>query len=751
MRLFIKLVIGCIISLIILSIFSKKTFEKAELVFYDWRLTHSYRKTETLPFVVLGITENFEKVVGEPFSRKHYTEILKVLEREGASVIGFDIFFPQITDEKIDREFIETIKKSRKVVLPVFSPTRITERKGIFYLADEIRSSAPEFKSAALSQGHINTLVDADQVIRRVPAFIRTKDTVYPQISLEMVRIYRGEKGIDNIYPGKKPSSIFRNDGSIYVRMMPPETIEKYFIPFEDILAGRYPENFFNKKLVLIGQTMVGAKNADLIPTPIGTQFGVIFQASGLSNALSGNYIYRLKSSLIASGIVATGTITGLIFLSSGIIGSTFLLIALSALLIFFSLYLMRSGIFLDTVPFLILFFSMYPCSLIYSLVNALKKLFQKEETLKVIHQVEEEITDTLNPSEITGLSGEILFSGIEEESLIQQTPVFTMRTLLASLGIEGGAFVHLLPSKKHQIITQYGDILPEDIEKLVDEYLGEKKDILIKSRMVSEKIRNLLFLPVISLPTFRILGIFINKRPSLFSRTPSFSKDDIPIIQTLSLQAILAIQNARLNLALKDTQKESIFRLSVAIEYRDRETGIHIHRVSAYAALIAKNIGLSSSEVDLIRSAMPLHDIGKIAIPDHILLKPGKLTPEEREIIEQHPVIGARMLEGSNSLILKAAESIALYHHERYDGSGYPFHLKGNSIPIYGRIAAIADVFDAMTSQRIYKAPAETEESLSLLKREEGSSFDPGMVNSFIKSRDEIIRIQEIYREEKL
>ncbi|HOL22798.1 MAG TPA: HD domain-containing phosphohydrolase, partial [bacterium] len=358
---------------------------------------------------------------------------------------------------------------------------------------------------------------------------------------------------------------------------------------------------------------------------------------------------------------------------------------------------------------------------------------------------------DTLNPSEITGLSGEILFSGIEEESLIQQTPVFTMRTLLASLGIEAGAFIHLLPSKKHQIITQYGDILPEDIEKLVDEYLGEKKDILIKSRMVSEKIHNLLFLPVVSLPTFRILGIFINKRPSLFSRTPSFSKDDIPIIQTLSLQAILAIQNARLNLALKDTQKESIFRLSVAIEYRDRETGTHIHRVSAYAALIAKNIGLSSSEVDLIRSAMPLHDIGKIAIPDHILLKPGKLTPEEREIIEQHPVIGARMLEGSNSLILKAAESIALYHHERYDGSGYPFHLKGNSIPIYGRIAAIADVFDAMTSQRIYKAPAETEEALSLLKREEGSSFDPGMVNSFIKSRDEIIRIQEIYREEKL
>ncbi|MCM8762730.1 MAG: HD domain-containing protein, partial [Candidatus Omnitrophica bacterium] len=531
-------------------------------------------------------------------------------------------------------------------------------------------------------------------------------------------------------------ASIFRSDGSIYVKPLPSETIERYFIPFEDVLEGRYPKDHFKNKAVIIGQTIVGAKNADLIPTPLGTQFGIIFQAAVLHNALSGNYIHRLKPSFISVVILATGVITGLIFLSSGVIGSTFLLIVLSALLIFFSLYLMRNGIFLDTIPFLILFFSMYLCSLIYSLVNALRKLFQKEETLKVIHQVEAEITDTLNPSEITGLSGEILFSGIEEEALIKQTPVFTMRTLLASLGIEAGAFIHTLSSKKYQIITLYGEILPEDIEKLVDEYLGEKKDILIKSRGSSEKIHNLLFLPVISLPTFKILGIFINKRPSFFSRTQSFSHDDIPLIQTLSLQAILAIQNSRLNLALKETQRESIFRLSVAIEYRDRETGIHIHRVSAYAALIAEKIGLSSSEVDLIRNAMPLHDIGKIAIPDYILLKPGKLTPQEREIIEQHPVIGAKMLEGSNSLILKAAESIALYHHERYDGSGYPFHLKGNSIPIYGRIAAIADVFDAMTSQRIYKAPAEMEEALSMLKREGGSSFDPVMVNSFIECR---------------
>ncbi|MCM8760215.1 MAG: CHASE2 domain-containing protein [Candidatus Omnitrophica bacterium] len=745
----IKVLLVVIVSLTVLAVFSKKTLEKAELTFYDWRLKNSSRDTKPLPFVVIGITQNFGQVVGEPFSRKHYTEILKVLEREGASVIGFDIFFPQITDKTIDREFIEEIRKSQKVVLPVFSPVRTTKREEIFYLADGIRSSAPDFNSAAVSLGHINTLIDSDQVIRRVPAFIKTKDRVYPQISLEIVRIYRGEKGLDNIYPGKKTSPIFKNDGSIYVKTLPPETIERSFIPFEDVLEGRYPKGHFKNKVVLIGQTIVGAKNADLIPTPHGTQFGVIFQAAVLDNALSGNYIYRLKPSFLSVAIVATGIITGLIFLSSGVIGSTFLLIVLSTIFISFSLYLMRNGIFLDTVPFLIMFFSMYLCSLIYSLVNAFKKLFEKESALKVINQVEEEITDILNPSEITGLSGDMSFSGIEVEELIQQTPGFIMRTLLASLGIAAGVFIHILPSKKHQIITLYGDILPEEIEKLVDEYLSEKKDILIKRRVASEKIYNLLFLPVISIPTFKILGIFINKHPSIFSRTPSFSKDDIPIIHILSLQAMLAIQNSRLNLALQGTQKESIFRLSVAIEYRDRETGAHIHRVSAYAELIAKSMGFSSAEAALIRNAMPLHDIGKIAIPDYILLKPGKLTPQERKIIEQHSIIGARMLEGSNSIILKAAESIALYHHERYNGSGYPFHLKGNSIPIYGRIAAIADVLDAMTSQRVYHAAIEMEEVLSLLKREAGSSFDPVMVNSFLERMDEIIRIKNIYRKD--
>jgi len=218
--------------------------------------------------------------------------------------------------------------------------------------------------------------------------------------------------------------------------------------------------------------------------------------------------------------------------------------------------------------------------------------------------------------------------------------------------------------------------------------------------------------------------------------------------MESLALQSIIAIQNARLNIALKDAQMENIFRLSVAIEYRDRETGKHIHRVSEYAELIAKKIGLRNNEVELIKSAMLLHDIGKIAIPDNILLKPGKLTPEERQIVEQHPIIGAKMLEGSGSLILKVSAIIALYHHEKYDGSGYPFHLKGPGIPLYGRIATIADIFDAMSSKRVYKEAIAFEESFAFLKQESGIIFDPSMVEAFRNESEAIHRIRGIYQD---
>lgn len=179
--------------------------------------------------------------------------------------------------------------------------------------------------------------------------------------------------------------------------------------------------------------------------------------------------------------------------------------------------------------------------------------------------------------------------------------------------------------------------------------------------------------------------------------------------------------------------QMEIIDRLSTAAESRDLDTGCHTGRVGDLVAGIAENLSLPQPEISVLRRAAPLHDIGKIAIPDSILLKPGPLTADEFEIMKSHTVIGARILSGSRFPMLNAAEQIALTHHENWDGSGYPSNLSGDNIPLGGRIVAIADVFDALTNIRPYKPAWPVEKALDEIRSLSGTKFDPAIVEAFL------------------
>jgi len=369
-----------------------------------------------------------------------------------------------------------------------------------------------------------------------------------------------------------------------------------------------------------------------------------------------------------------------------------------------------RYGIFFDVIPFLFFTFFYYLAFIFYSLILTVKKLFQKETILKIVKNVEEEFTEILNPVESLKKE-DMSFLGFGSEELVEKTPSMVLKTILLTSGIECGCIL-IKSGKKIEIIAKEG----KEIENIdIEEIIKDAKKPKIINKFKGNKIKSLAVIPIFLFPDFSVYGIFINKKPTIFSKKSKFTFEDINLIETLSLQGIIAIQNSKLNLILKETQLETIFRLAIAIEYRDRETGGHIQRVSNYAYLIAEKMSFKKTECNLIKNAMPLHDIGKIAIPDDILLKPEKLTDEERKIVEMHPVIGAKMLEGSKSIILKAAEIIALSHHEKYDGSGYPYGLSGNEIPIYGRIATLSDVFDALTSKRIYKEPVSIYEGLKL------------------------------------
>jgi len=192
----------------------------------------------------------------------------------------------------------------------------------------------------------------------------------------------------------------------------------------------------------------------------------------------------------------------------------------------------------------------------------------------------------------------------------------------------------------------------------------------------------------------------------------------------------------------LRRTRLQVVQQLGRAAEYRDNETGNHILRMSHISALLAKSIGWNEADCELILHASPMHDIGKIGIPDHILLKPGKFEPEEWEIMKTHAVIGANILEGDDSDLMKCAGEIALTHHEKWDGSGYPHGLSGEAIPLTGRIAALADVFDALTSVRPYKKAWTVDAAVDLIKENSGTHFDPDLVVVFLEQLPEVLKI---------
>lgn len=194
----------------------------------------------------------------------------------------------------------------------------------------------------------------------------------------------------------------------------------------------------------------------------------------------------------------------------------------------------------------------------------------------------------------------------------------------------------------------------------------------------------------------------------------------------------------------IEDTQKEVIFTMGAIGESRSKETGNHVKRVAEYSKIIALYYGLDERDAEMLKQASPMHDIGKVAIADAVLNKPGRFNEEERKIMNTHAQLGYDMLKMSNRPLLKLAATVAYEHHEKYNGTGYPRGLKGEQISIYGRITALADVFDALGSDRVYKKAWSDEKIFELFKEERGEHFDAKLIDIFFEHKDEFIEIRE-------
>ncbi|MDD5052648.1 MAG: HD domain-containing protein [Sulfuricurvum sp.] len=238
------------------------------------------------------------------------------------------------------------------------------------------------------------------------------------------------------------------------------------------------------------------------------------------------------------------------------------------------------------------------------------------------------------------------------------------------------------------------------------------------------------------------------------YTQQVSFHRDDeIGQLSNAFNTMISGMDNAleditKLNKEIEDTQREVVFTMGSIGESRSKETGNHVKRVAEYSKLLANYYGLNEEESEMLRQASPMHDIGKVAIPDAVLNKPGRFDEEERRIMDTHAALGYEMLKHSNRSLLKAAATVAYEHHEKWDGTGYPRGLSGENIHIYGRITALADVFDALGSDRVYKKAWDDERIFTLFREERGKHFDPQLIDIFFNHLDKFLTIREQFKD---
>jgi len=299
------------------------------------------------------------------------------------------------------------------------------------------------------------------------------------------------------------------------------------------------------------------------------------------------------------------------------------------------------------------------------------------------------------------------------------------------------------------------GYAVTHDQDVVIDDaYTNEEyRDYLVNGALRTDQQTGYRTQALMVIPFRNLEGEIIGAYQAINKMTPSgqFSAKDMEYLKLAASYAGKSLESAMLAQEIEETQKEIIFTMGEIGESRSKETGNHVKRVAEYSYILAIGAGMSREEAELLRMASPMHDIGKVAIPDEVLKKPGKLTDEEFSVMQAHTHIGYNLLKNSNRRILKTAAIVAHEHHEKWNGRGYPQGLKGDAIHIYGRITAIADVFDALGSERVYKKAWELDRILNLIKEERGEHFDPQLVDVFFEQLPAILHIRDAYSDTRL
>jgi HD-GYP domain-containing protein (c-di-GMP phosphodiesterase class II) len=290
------------------------------------------------------------------------------------------------------------------------------------------------------------------------------------------------------------------------------------------------------------------------------------------------------------------------------------------------------------------------------------------------------------------------------------------------------------------------GDAIKNDRKLIIDDVYKDPRFNADIDKQTGYKTKSMMVVPIYD-DENEVMGAFqvVNSRSS----KEIFETRDQERLLLASSYASEILIASKLAQEIEETQKEVVFTMGAIGESRSKETGNHVKRVAQYSKILALALGLSEDEAELLKNASPMHDIGKVAIPDAILNKPGRFNDEERAIMDTHAELGYKMIKNSNRPLLQAASIVAYQHHEKWDGSGYPQGLRGEDIHIYGRITALADVFDALGSDRCYKKAWDLEKIYALLQEERGKHFDPQLIDVFFENLETILDVREKLKDE--
>ena len=290
----------------------------------------------------------------------------------------------------------------------------------------------------------------------------------------------------------------------------------------------------------------------------------------------------------------------------------------------------------------------------------------------------------------------------------------------------------------------------------IVGNAIAEKRSVIINDvyadphfnssvdRETGYKTENMMVIPMHNSKD-EVIGAMqvINKKDA-----EGFTEEDLRHLNLASSYIAESVESSLLLEEIDATQRELVYIMGVTGESRSKETGNHVKRVAEYSRLLAELSGLSEDECNILKDASPMHDLGKIAIPDAVLNKPGRFNEEERLIMDTHAELGYNILKGSERTLLKAAAIVAYEHHEKWNGKGYPNQLSGDEIHIYGRITALADVFDALGSDRVYKKAWDDERIFTLFREERGEHFDPRLIDLFFANQEQFLGIREEFKD---